>query len=60
MPIARDTLADLSGVGESSQRAYEARLRLRPQANYAIGEVLTENNKEERASQRSDTTPTAV
>jgi hypothetical protein len=49
MPIARDTLADLSGVGESSQRAYEARLRLRPQPNYAIGEALTEQNKEERA-----------
>jgi hypothetical protein len=52
MPIARDTLADLSGVGESSQRAYEERLRLRPQANYAIGEVMTAESKEERAWQQ--------
>ncbi|MBK8989736.1 MAG: hypothetical protein IPM39_27370 [Chloroflexi bacterium] len=49
VPIARDTLAGLSGVGRSSQRAYEARLRLRPQANFAIGETASEMNKEERA-----------
>ena len=49
MPIARDTLATLSGVGGSSQRAYEARLRLRSQANYAVGEVANPTKKEERA-----------
>ena len=49
MPIARDTLATLSGVGGSSQRAYEARLRLRSQANYAVGEVADPTKKEERA-----------
>jgi hypothetical protein len=52
MPIARDTLADLSGAAANSQRTYEARLRLRPQTNYAIGEVVTEQNKEERAWQQ--------
>jgi hypothetical protein len=52
MPIARDTLADLSGVGQSSQRAYEERLRLRPQVNYAIGEATTADNEEERAWQQ--------
>ena len=52
MPIARDTLTDLSGVGQSSQRAYEARLRLRPQVNYAIGEVANEFNEEERVWQQ--------
>jgi hypothetical protein len=49
MPIARDTLTSLSGAGRSSQRAYEARLRLRPQANFAMGETASETNKEERA-----------
>jgi hypothetical protein len=49
MPIARDTLATLSGVGGSSQRAYEARLRLRPQVNYAVGEVADPTKEEERA-----------
>jgi hypothetical protein len=52
MPIARDTLADLSGAAANSQRGYEARLRLRPQTNYALGEALTEQNKEERAWQQ--------
>ncbi|MFO7683548.1 MAG: hypothetical protein R6X34_26240, partial [Chloroflexota bacterium] len=41
MPIARDTLAGLSGVGRSSQRAYEARLGIETQANFAIGETAT-------------------
>jgi hypothetical protein len=52
MPIARDTLATLSGVGESSQRTYEARLRLRPQVNYAIGEAAEKEKEEERAWQQ--------
>ena len=38
-PIARATLARLSGVGRSSQRAYEARLGLPVQAHFAVGEV---------------------
>ena len=49
MPIARATLADLSGVGVSSQRAYEKQTKLKVQANFAVGEVATEENRENRA-----------
>lgn len=48
MPIARVTLAGLSGVGASSQRAYEKQTKLKVQANFAIGEVATEENRENR------------
>ena len=49
MPIARVTLAGLSGVGASSQRAYEKQTKLKVQANFAVGEVATEENRENRA-----------
>ncbi len=49
MPIARDTLAGLSGVGRSSQRAYESRTNVKVQANFAVGEVAQEENRENRA-----------
>lgn len=49
MPIARDTLANLSGVGRSSQRAYEARLNLPVRPNFAVGEAATAPRQEERA-----------
>lgn len=49
MPIARDTLTGLSGVGQSSQRAYEARAKVKVQANFAVGEVAREENRENRA-----------
>ncbi len=49
MPIARDTLAGLSGVGRTSQRTYEARVGIQPLANFAIGEAATEGRQEERA-----------
>jgi len=49
MPIARDTLAGLSGVGESSQRAYETRAGVKVQANFAVGELAQEENRENRA-----------
>ncbi|MFQ5436007.1 MAG: hypothetical protein ACE5FD_14125, partial [Anaerolineae bacterium] len=49
MPIARDTLAGLSGVGQSSQRTYEARANVKVQANFAVGEVAREENREDRA-----------
>ncbi|MFQ5433315.1 MAG: hypothetical protein ACE5FD_00405 [Anaerolineae bacterium] len=52
MPIARDTLAGLSGVGRSSQRAYEARAGLTVNANFAVGELVTEENQENRAWQQ--------
>ncbi|MCP4421562.1 MAG: hypothetical protein GY805_33540, partial [Chloroflexi bacterium] len=49
MPIARDTLAGLSGVGRSSQRTYEARTNVKVQANFAVGEVASEENLEHHA-----------
>ena len=52
MPIARQTLAGLSGVGRSSQRAYEQRTGIRVQANFAVGEVVTKAAQEERACQK--------
>ena len=49
MPIARDTLAALSGVGASSQRAYEAQTGVDVQTNFAVGERATREHQEERA-----------
>jgi len=49
MPIARVTLAGLSGVGASSQRTYEKQTKLKVQTNFAVGEVATEENRENRA-----------
>jgi hypothetical protein len=48
-PIARETLAGLSGVGRSSQRAYEQQTGVEVQANFAVGEAATEENQENRA-----------
>jgi hypothetical protein len=49
MPVARETLAHLSGAGASSQRAYEARIGLTTQSNFAIGEAVTAAGQEEQA-----------
>jgi hypothetical protein len=49
MPIARSTLAELSGVGESSQRAYESRVDIEIQANFAIGDERTKEGQEDHA-----------
>lgn len=49
MPIARDTLTGLSGVGRSSQRAYEERVGIDVQANFAVGDLATKENQEKRA-----------
>ena len=49
MPIARETLAQLSGVGQSSQRTYEAKTKVNVQTNYAIGEVAQGESWESRA-----------
>ncbi len=49
MPIARNTLAGLSGVGRSSQRAYEERVGLQVQANFAVGQLSTKENQEKQA-----------
>lgn len=47
-PIARATLAELSGVGASSQRVYEKQTRVQVETNFAIGELATEENQEAR------------
>ncbi|MCZ7673918.1 MAG: hypothetical protein M5U34_45720 [Chloroflexi bacterium] len=49
MPIARETMAELSGVGRSSQRAYEERVDIEVQANFAVGDLSTKENQENRA-----------
>jgi hypothetical protein len=49
MPIARETLTVLSGVGRSSQRAYEGRVGIEVQANFAIGDLSTKEKQENRA-----------
>lgn len=49
MPIARDTMERLSGVGRRSQRAYERRAGVKAQANFAVGDVATEENRQNRA-----------
>jgi hypothetical protein len=38
MPIARKTLAEITGVGRRSQRAYELKIGLKVRQNFAIGE----------------------
>lgn len=52
MPIARETMAQLSGVGRSSQRIYEDRVGIAVQANFAVGEVTTKEKWEKRAWQQ--------
>lgn len=52
MPIARDTMTQLSGVGRSSQRVYEDKVGIAVQANFAVGEVVTEEKREKRAWQQ--------
>jgi hypothetical protein len=49
MPIARETMAGLSGVGRSSQRNYEQMAGVEVQANFAVGEPVSEEGREERA-----------
>lgn len=49
MPIARETLVGLCGVGRSSQRNYEKRVGLQPETNIAIGEPATKEATEDRA-----------
>ncbi|MCC6606787.1 MAG: hypothetical protein IT327_26515 [Anaerolineae bacterium] len=52
MPIARETMVQLSGVGRSSQRVYEDRVGIAVQANFAVGEVTTKEKWEKRAWQQ--------
>ena len=50
-PIARETLTAISGVGESTQRRYEAKTGTDVQTNYAIGNTVTETEMQESAWQ---------
>jgi hypothetical protein len=49
MPIARETMACLSGVGRSSQRSYEEAAGVSVQANFAVGELADTDSRQERA-----------
>jgi len=46
-PIARDTLTRLSGSSANSQRRYEQLLGVKKQTNYAIGQPVTPENREQ-------------
>ena len=48
-PIARTTLSQLSGVSHQTQRQYEKRAGVRPRTNFALGELATAENREERS-----------
>lgn len=48
-PIARETLAALSGVGRSSQRTYETCVGLSVQHNFAVGPLEQKERKENQA-----------
>ena len=52
LPLSRQTLARLSGVGASSQRSYEARTGLDVQRNFAVGRTHSTTNVEECAWQQ--------
>ena len=49
MPIARETMAELSGWGRSSQRAYEERVGIEVQANFAVGDLSTKEKLKKTA-----------
>jgi hypothetical protein len=47
-PIARETLTNLSGVGETTQRRYETAVNLDVEPNYAIGNKVNKEELEEK------------
>jgi hypothetical protein len=49
MPIARETLTELSGVGASSQRVYETQVAIDVQANFAVGDQKSKEGQEDYA-----------
>lgn len=55
-PIARATLAQLSGLSPQTQRHYEKRAGVRPQSNYALGEIVTPEYQEDRSWQQGNGT----
>jgi hypothetical protein len=48
-PISRETLRQLSGIAERTQRDYDAYARVKRRRNLAIGERYTTENAQERA-----------
>lgn len=54
MPIARQTLARISGVGQRSQRAYEKRAGVDVQHNFAVGETAAAKSEQARAWQQGN------
>jgi len=51
-PIARATLQQLSRVSRRSQRNYEQRAGIRRQRNLAVGELNTDQNREQRGQKQ--------
>jgi hypothetical protein len=51
-PIARATLQKLSRVSRRSQRNYEQRAGIRRQRNLAVGELNTDQNREQRGQKQ--------
>jgi hypothetical protein len=49
MPIARETMATLSGVGRTSQRTYELAAGVDVRENFAIGELSETGSRQELA-----------
>jgi hypothetical protein len=53
-PIARETLTNLSGLAETTQRRYEAETAVSVQSNYAIGNKASPQELEEKAWRRGN------
>jgi hypothetical protein len=53
-PIARETLTELSGVGETTQRRYEEETAVHVRFNYAIGNRATPEEIEDKAWQHGN------
>jgi hypothetical protein len=51
-PIARDTLTELTGLTDESQRGYERRVGVRVSRNFVVGAGTTPSSKEERLWQQ--------
>jgi hypothetical protein len=49
MPIARETLEEITGVGRRSQQTYEHKTGLKVQQNFAIGERTDLERRQNRA-----------
>lgn len=50
-PIARQTLADVTGVSRRTQRSYEKRARVKGQHNWAVGQAYSKKAMQQRAWQ---------